>query len=450
MDYMDRYNLWLSKENLEPEILKELNFIKGNNEEIKERFYDQLKFGTAGLRGMLGAGSLRLNRYTVEKATQGIADYINNFTDDGAKRGVAIAYDNRYYSPEFAKWASMVLAANGIKTYVFDTLTATPILSFAVRELNAISGFMITASHNPPDYNGFKVYWEDGCQVLKKRADDMIKSVEAVEMFTAKSMDYYEGVNKELICTAGDDIYEKYYKLAKKLIFRQETININSDMPIVYSPLHGTGFVPVVKLLNMAGFKNVYTVMDEPDPEFGGIEYPNPENPDIFTKAVKLAQKIGSEIIMATDPDADRIGVMIRKGNKFIPLNGNQIGILLADYILGAMLESGSLPENGFIVKTIVTSDMVDKIAVEYNVSVDNVLTGFKFIGEKILKKVDCGDYTFILGFEESYGYLAETFVRDKDAVSTCLIIVEMAAWYKQKDMSLMDAMQLLDRKSVV
>lgn len=451
MDYMEKYRFWLVSDAFDEETKKELQAIDGDDKEIKERFYKDLEFGTGGLRGIIGAGTNRMNKYTVGKATQGLANYILKNNPDGAKMGVAIAYDSRNMSPEFAERSALVLNANGIKAYVFDELRPTPELSYAVRALGCTAGIVVTASHNPPEYNGYKVYWADGAQVVYPKDKGIIGEVNAISDFSLiKTMDRKEAEEKGLFNVIGKEIDDGFIKAIKAQAVRPEEIKKAEDMVIVYTPLHGTGNKPVRRVLDEVGFKNVYVVpeQEKPDKNFSTVGYPNPEDPKAFTLAIELAKEKNAEIIVGTDPDADRIGVVIRdeKGNYDI-LTGNMTGALLTEYVLNGRKEKGLLPENAAVIKTIVTTEMVRAIAESYNAELIEVLTGFKFIGEKIKQFEEDHSHTFVFGFEESYGCLSGTYARDKDAVGAAMLACEMAAYYKNRGMTLHDALEELYKK---
>lgn len=446
MDYKKSYEEWLSNPYFDQSVRDELEGIKENENEIKERFYMDLEFGTAGLRGIIGAGTNRMNVYTVRKATQGLANYIckQGFAD----KGVAIAYDSRRMSTEFADEAALCLAANGIKAYVFDSLRPTPELSYAVRELNCIAGINVTASHNPPEYNGYKVYWEDGAQITPPHDSGIMSEVKAVTDYsTVKTMDKEEAKKQSLYIVIGKEIDDKYMEELKKQVLHWDSIKeVGKDIKIVYSPLHGTGNIPVRRVLKELGFEQVYIVSEQelPDGEFPTVSYPNPEAAEAFQLGLKLAKEKDADLVLATDPDADRLGVYVKdaKSGEYIPLTGNMSGCLLADYEIGQQKEiNGSLPEDGALIKTIVTSNMADAIAKYYNVKLIEVLTGFKFIGQQILGFEQSGKGKYLFGFEESYGCLIGTHARDKDAIVATMALCEAAAYYKTKNMTLWDAM---------
>ena len=451
MNYKDKYEQWLSGDYFDETTKQELKSIQNDESEIKERFYKDLEFGTGGLRGILGAGTNRMNIYTVRKATQGLANYILKH-GGGKDKGVAIAYDSRRMSPEFADEAALVLAGNGIKAYVFESLRPTPELSFAVRTLSCISGIVITASHNPPEYNGYKVYWEDGAQVTSPKDVEIIQEVSNVEKFEdVNVLTKEEALAKGLYQVIGKEIDDQYIQELKKLVIDQEVIEEEAkDFTIVYTPLHGTGNLPVRRILSEIGFQQVYVVKEQelPDGNFPTVGYPNPEDIKAFELAIQLAKEKNADIIMATDPDADRLGVLAKvKDGEYFPLTGNMIGSLLMEYILSRKSEKGELPDNGSIVQTIVSTEMGAAIANAYGVEYFEVLTGFKYIGEKIKEFEESGDYTYLFGFEESYGCLIGTHARDKDAIVSTMGVCELAAFYKSKGMTLYDALIALYEK---
>lgn len=445
MSYMDEYRFWLEDDYFDADTKAELKALEGNDKEIEDRFYKELEFGTGGLRGVIGAGTNRMNVYTVRKATQGLANYIIKM--GGADKGVAIAYDSRFMSPEFADVAALCLAANGIKAYVFDELRPTPELSFALRTLGCISGIVVTASHNPPEYNGYKVYWEDGAQVTAPKDKEIITEVKNVtDYHTVKTMDKDEAVAKGLYNVIGSEIDDKYMVELKKQIIHPEIITrMAEDIKIVYTPFNGTGNKPVRRILKELGFKNVYVVPEQenPDPKFTTLEYPNPEDPKAFELALKLAREVNADIVLATDPDADRLGIyaLDTKTNEYVPFTGNMSGMLIADYILRERTATGTMPENPALVKTIVTTNMADRIVEKYNVKLIEVLTGFKFIGEQIKLFEQTGSNNYVFGLEESYGCLAGTHARDKDAVVAVMCLCEVAAWCKANGKTVWDRM---------
>ena len=445
MEYKERYQEWLSNPYFDAETKAELEGIKEDDNEIKERFYMDLEFGTAGLRGIIGAGTNRMNIYTVRKATQGLANYI--IKNKSADKGVAIAYDSRRMSPEFADEAALCLAANGIKAYVFESLRPTPELSFAVRKLSCIAGINITASHNPPEYNGYKVYWADGAQITPPHDKGIMDEVKAVEDYTTmKTMSLDAAKEAGLYESIGADIDDSYIAELKKQVKRQDAIDAAAkDLKIVYTPLHGTGNIPARRILKELGFENVYVVKEQelPDGEFPTVSYPNPEAAEAFELGLKLAKEIDADIVLATDPDADRLGVRVKDTNgEYHTLTGNMSGCLLADYEIGQKKElDGGLPADGKFIKTIVTTNMADAIAKYYGVDLIECLTGFKFIGQQILGFETSGKGEYLFGFEESYGCLIGTHARDKDAIVATMALCEAAAYYKTKGMNLWDAM---------
>ena len=413
-----------------------------------------MEFGTGGLRGIIGAGTNRLNIYTVSKATQGFANYIIKQGEEAVKKGVAIAFDSRRMSPEFAEITALVLNGNGIKTYIYPSLRPTPMLSFAVRELNCTGGVVITASHNPPEYNGYKVYWADGGQVPYPRDEAIIEEVNAVTDFhTIKTANKDEAVKAGLFNVIGEEVDEAFDKNVLAQIVNPEIIKEQHDLKIVYTPIHGSGNKPVRRVLEKAGFENVTVVPEQelPDSEFTTVGYPNPENPAVFELAIKLAEKIDADIILGTDPDCDRVGAVVKtKDGSYTVLTGNMTGTLICNYICSQKAKLGTLPKNGALVSTIVSSEMTKAIAKKYNLAYFDVLTGFKYIGEKIKEFEQTGDYQYVFGFEESYGCLSGTYARDKDAVVASLLICEMAAYYKSRGMSLYDGlMELYDTYGV-
>lgn len=452
MDYKKLYEEWLNNPYFDEKTKEELLSIKDDEKEIKERFYTDLEFGTAGLRGIIGAGTNRMNMYTVRKATQGLANYI--IKAGFANKGVAIAYDSRRMSPEFADEAALCLCANGIKAYVFESLRPTPELSFAVRQLNCIAGINITASHNPPEYNGYKVYWEDGAQITPPHDNGIMDEVKAVTDYnTVKTMDKKEAMEAGLYEVIGAEIDDAYIAELKKQVIHEDCIKQVADqIKIVYTPLHGTGNIPARRILKEIGFDNVYVVPEQelPDGEFPTVSYPNPEAEEAFTLALKLAKEKDADLVLATDPDADRLGVYVKdtKSGEYIPMTGNMSGCLLADYEISQRKErDGSLPADGALIKTIVTSNMADAIAKHYDVKLIEVLTGFKFIGQQILGFENNNNGTYLFGFEESYGCLIGTHARDKDAIVATMALCEAAAYYKTKGMTLWDALvELYDR----
>lgn len=451
MDYKEIYEQWVNDEYFDEKTRAELKSIEGDDKEIQERFYKSLEFGTGGLRGIIGAGTNRMNIYTVSKATQGFANYIKKQGDEAVKMGVAIAYDSRRMSPEFAETAALVLNGNGIKTYLFESLRPTPVLSFSVRHLGCTGGIVVTASHNPPEYNGYKVYWADGGQVPFPRDMEIIKEVEAVSDFKEiKKADKEQAAKDGLFNIVGKEVDDEYVKNVKAQLINPDLIKSAKDLKIVYTPLHGTGNIPVRRVLKEVGFENVNVVPEQelPDSEFSTVGYPNPEDPKAFTLAMKLADEIGADIVVGTDPDADRVGAVVKNGKgEYVILTGNMTGVLLTEYILSSKKESGRLPENGAVVSTIVSTDLTKAIAKNYGVDYFEVLTGFKYIGEKIKEFEKDGSHTYLFGFEESYGCLAGTYARDKDAVVATMLICELAAFYKSKGMTLYEGLQEVYKK---
>lgn len=448
MSYMDIYREWLANPYFDQNTKAELKAIEGNEKEIEDRFYTELEFGTAGLRGVIGAGTNRMNIYTVRKATQGLANYILKV--GGQAKGVAIAFDSRRMSLEFADEAALCLGANGIKAYVFESLRPTPELSFAVRELGCIAGINITASHNPPEYNGYKVYWEDGAQITPPHDTGIMSEVKAVTDFnTVKTMNKEDAVKAGLYEVIGAAIDDKYMAKLKEQVKNPELIKkYQKDITIVYTPLHGTGNIPARRVLKELGFENVYVVPEQelPDGEFPTVSYPNPEAAEAFELALKLAKEKDADLVLATDPDADRLGVYVKdtKSGNYISLTGNMSGCLLADYEINCIKEKTGIPQDGALIKTIVTTNMADAIAKYYNVKLIEVLTGFKFIGQQILGFEKNHNGTYLFGFEESYGCLIGTHARDKDAIVATMALCEAAAYYKSKNMTLWDAMMAM------
>jgi len=445
MSYMEEYRFWLEDDDFDAETKKELEAIKENEVEIEDRFYKELEFGTGGLRGVIGAGTDRMNLYTVRKATQGLANYI--IKQDAQAKGVAIAYDSRFMSPEFADAAALCLAANGIKAYVFESLRPTPELSFALRTLGCTAGIVVTASHNPPEYNGYKVYWEDGAQITAPKDKEIIGEVQAIKDYHAvKTMDLAAAKAAGLYETIGKEIDDAYMVELKKQIIHPEIIKeVADDIKIVYTPLCVTGNLPVRRVLAELGFKNVYVVPEQenPDPKFTTLEYPNPEDPKAFTYALRLAKEKDADIVLATDPDADRLGVYAKdtKTGEYVPFTGNMSGMLIAEYILREKTINKTMPENPAMVTTIVTTNMTFPIAEAYQVKLIEVLTGFKFIGEQIKFFEQTGSNNYVFGLEESYGCLAGTHSRDKDACVAVMCLCEVAAYCKKNNMTLWDLM---------
>ena len=451
MNYKNVYQDWISNPYFDEDTKAELKAIEGNEKEIEDRFYRELEFGTAGLRGVIGAGTNRMNSYTVRKTTQGLANYI--ITQGGKDKGVAIAYDSRRMSPEFANEAALCLAANGVKAYIFESLRPTPELSYAVRKLGCISGINITASHNPPEYNGYKVYWEDGAQITPPHDSGIMGEVAKVTDYnTVKTMDEEAAKAAGLYQVIGADIDDSYIEELKSQVINWEAIKeAGKDIKIVYSPLHGTGNIPARRVMDELGFKIVYVVKEQelPDGEFPTVSYPNPESEEAFELGLKLAKEVDADLVLATDPDADRLGVYVKdsKSGEYITLTGNMSGCLLADYEIGQRKEKKGLPDDGALIKTIVTTNMADAIAKEYNINLIEVLTGFKYIGQQILGFEQTGKGTYLFGFEESYGCLIGTHARDKDAIVATMALCEAAAYYKTKGMTLWDAMTALYEK---
>ena len=450
MNYMEIYNQWLESDYFDADTKKELENIKGNEKEIEDRFYTDLEFGTAGLRGIIAAGTNRINIYTVRRATFGLANYIiKNTTEEEKERGVVIAHDNRHMSREFCLEAANTLAACGIKAYIFDSLRTTPELSFAVRKLHTIAGIVITASHNPPEYNGYKVYWEDGAQVMPEIASAITAEVNAITDYS--TIPTIKDDQKDLVVMLDDNQDTAFIEAVKTQVIKTELVKkVGKEFKIVYTPLCGTGNVPVTRALAEVGFENVIVVPEEqnPDPNFAGIEYPNPEEHKALTRGIALAKAEGADLVIATDPDCDRVGVAVKTTTgDYALLTGNQIGAMLTNYIIESSKEENKLDPKATLVKTIVTSEFGADIARANNLGVINVLTGFKFIGQKIKSFEESGDRTYLFGYEESYGYLVGTHARDKDGVVASLLISEMAAYYYDKGMSLYEGLQELYKK---
>ena len=459
MDYADNYESWLEALNDEniPYDMKELMSIRSElmkmaqDDAMKEdAFYRELDFGTAGLRGVLGAGTNRMNSFTVAKATQGLANYVlNNY--EGERRSVAISYDSRNGSENFARVAARVMAASGVKAYIYKELMPTPCLSFAVRELKCAAGIMVTASHNPPEYNGYKVYNEEGCQITSKAASDIVDEIKKVDIFTGvKVVSFEKGISDRLISYISDSVYDKFIEhvLSQSHLFGEK---IDKNVSIIYSPLNGTGLKPVVRALSESGYDNIFVVPEQKDPngDFPTCHFPNPENRDTMELGIKYAKERGADILIATDPDADRCGIAIKsKNGDYALLSGNEIGIMLIDYLCARRQAAGKMPANPLVVKSIVTSDMVDEVAASYGVKTVTVLTGFKYIGEVLAKLEREGrEDDYILGFEESYGYLSAGYVRDKDAVDAAFLIAEMFAYYKTNGISIEERLNSLYEK---
>jgi len=443
LDYRMRYEQWLTDSSIDEVTKAELKDLS-DEKEIKERFYKELEFGTGGLRGIIGAGSNRLNPYTVGKATQGLANYIKKQGTQG--KGVAIAYDSRRMSPEFARIAGLVLAANGIRAFVYPSLRPTPMLSYAVRKLGCTAGIVITASHNPPEYNGYKVYWDDGAQVVAPHDKDIIGQVNAIENYgEIKNMTLEEAEAKGLFVTISEDIDDCYdEEVLAQRICPEITTHMGDKLNIVYTPIHGSGNLPVRRVLGAAGYKNVFVVaqQEEPDADFTTVGYPNPEEPAVFRLALELAKEVNADVIVGTDPDCDRVGVLARDvSGEFVVLTGNMVGILLTEYILRMKKEKDMLPSDAVVIKTIVSTEMITPICEAYGVEKMDVLTGFKYIGEQIKRFEETASHTYLFGFEESYGCLAGTYARDKDAVAATLLICEVAAYYKERGKTLYQAL---------
>lgn len=450
MIYKERYLEWVNNPYFDEQTKQELLNIKDNNKEIEDRFYKNLEFGTAGLRGIIAAGTNRINKYTVRRATYGLANYIiKNTTEEEKNRGVVIAHDNRHMSREFCIETASTLAACGIKAYIFDSLRTTPELSFAIRNLNAISGVVITASHNPPEYNGYKVYWEDGAQVMPHIANDITEEINSIVDYS--TIPTLTDENKDLIIMLDEKQDTDFIEAVKKQVIRKELVSeIGKEFKIVYTPLCGTGNIPIRRALKEVGFENVIVVKEEenPDPNFAGIEYPNPEDQKALDRGINLAKEVGADLVIATDPDCDRVGVAVRTlSGEYALLTGNQIGGMLTNYIIESLKEKNELKSNSTLIKTIVTSEFGADIAKANNIEVLNVLTGFKFIGEKIKSFEENNEKTYLFGYEESYGYLVGTHARDKDGVVASVIISEMAAYYYANGKSLYEGLMDLYEK---
>lgn len=443
MDYLEKYQEWITNDYFDVNTRDELKALKDNDKEIMDRFYKDLEFGTGGLRGVLGAGSNRMNIYTVRRATQGLANYI--ISQNGQNKGVVIAYDSRHMSIEFAKTAALCLAANNIKAYVFDSLRPTPMLSFALRHLGCIAGIVVTASHNPKEYNGYKVYWEDGAQVASPRDVAIINEVNKIAEYSeCKTMSEKDAEAAGLYHVIGNEIDDIYMEELKKLVINPVG-EVGKELKIVYTPLNGTGNIPVRRILKEIGFEHVYVVPEQemPDGDFTTVGYPNPEDPKVFTLAKKLADEVEADIILATDPDADRLGVVVRDNNgEWVLLNGNMSGCLIAEYVFSQKAAKGILPANAALIKTIVTGNMSNQIAKHYDATLIEVLTGFKYIGEQIKLFEQTGSNTYVFGYEESYGCLVGTHARDKDAVNAVMTFCEAAAYYKSQGITLFQQLQ--------
>ena len=444
-DYMKIYREWLSNPYFDEDTKAELKAIEHDENEIKERFYMDLEFGTAGLRGIIGAGTNRMNIYVVRRATQGLANYIAKV--DKKSQGVAIAYDSRHMSPEFAEEAALCLAANGIKAYIFESLRPTPELSFAVRHLGCVAGINVTASHNPPEYNGYKVYWEDGAQITPPHDSGIMGEVKSISDWnTVKTIDKAEAEKAGLFQVIGKEVDDAYMAELKKQVLHMDAIKAEGkNLKVVYTPLHGTGNIPARRILKELGFENVYVVKEQelPDGDFPTVSYPNPEAAEAFELGLKLAKEVDADLVLATDPDADRLGVRVKdKNGEYHDLTGNMSGCLLANYEISQKKAiNGSLPEDGALIKTIVTTNLADAIAKGYGVKLIEVLTGFKFIGQQILGFEQSGKGSYLFGFEESYGCLIGTYARDKDAIVATMALCEAAAYYKTQGKTLWDAM---------
>ena len=451
MDYLKEYEKWCTEPSFDEETKKELLEIKGNDEEIKDRFYKELEFGTAGLRGVIGMGTNRMNKYTVGKATQGLANYIiEQGTQD---KGVAISYDSRRMSDEFSLQTALILNANGIKTYLFEKLRPVPELSFAVRQLGCTAGIMITASHNPPKYNGYKVYWDDGSQIVAPRDKDIIAKVRAISDFKEiKTMSKEEAIKKGLFNVVGTEMDDKYINTLKSLVLNPEIVKEEGKkLKIVYTPLHGTGNTVTSRLLKELGFENVYVVpeQEKPDGNFPTVDYPNPEDKKAFKLALELAKKVDADVVLANDPDADRLGIYAKdtKTGEYMTYTGNMSALLIAEYRISQMKEKGLLPADGMFITTIVSSELAKAIAKNYGLECIEVLTGFKNIGAVIKKAEEKKDKTYVFGFEESYGCLIGDYARDKDGISAVMSLCEAAAYYKSKGMTLWDQMMKIYEK---
>ena len=445
MDYKEVYEQWLSNPYFDEATKEELKNIAEDDNEIKERFYMDLEFGTAGLRGIIGAGTNRMNIYVVRISTQGLANYIAKF--DKKSQGVAIAYDSRHMSPEFAEEAALCLAANGIKAYIFESLRPTPELSFAVRHLGCVAGINVTASHNPPEYYGYKVYWEDGAQITPPHDSGIMGEVKSISDWnTVKTIDKAEAEKAGLFQVIGKEVDDAYMAELKKQVLHMDAIKAEGkNLKVVYTPLHGTGNIPARRILKELGFENVYVVKEQelPDGDFPTVSYPNPEAAEAFELGLKLAKEVDADLVLATDPDADRLGVRVKdKNGEYHDLTGNMSGCLLANYEISQKKAiNGSLPEDGALIKTIVTTNLADAIAKGYGVKLIEVLTGFKFIGQQILGFEQSGKGSYLFGFEESYGCLIGTYARDKDAIVATMALCEAAAYYKTQGKTLWDAM---------
>lgn len=450
MNYKKKYEEWLNNTYFEKEVKEELESIKENEKEIEDRFYKDLEFGTAGLRGIIGYGTNRMNKYTVGKATLGLANYI--VKNNGQNKGVVIAYDCRHMSREFSEETALILNSKGIKTYIFDDITPTPELSFAVRELKCISGIVITASHNPPEYNGYKVYWEDGAQIVAPIDEGIIKEVNQIKEYSEiTKMDKKDAIKRGLYNIIGKEIDDRYIQEIKKNILNPEAIEKqSSNLKVVYTPLHGTGGKLATRILSELGLKKIYTVEEQmkPDGDFPTVEYPNPEDPKAFKLAIELAKKVKADIILANDPDADREGMFVRKNEgEYVRYNGNMTSLLIAEYLLSQMREKNKLPQNGAMIKTIVSSNLADAIAKEYNIDIYKTLTGFKHMAKIIRENEQSNKNKILFSYEESFGCIIGTHVRDKDGIIAIMSICELAAYYKNKGISVYEQMQNIYKK---
>ena len=451
MNYLEEYKKWLTDDVFDEETKEELKAIEGDEKEIEDRFYKELEFGTAGLRGVIGAGTNRMNKYTVGKASQGLANYIKK---QGLQdKGVAISYDSRHMSPEFSKQTALILNANGIKTYLFEKLSPVPELSFAVRELGATAGIMITASHNPPKYNGYKVYWSDGSQIVAPVDKDIISEVRAIESYAdIKTMDEETAKSQGLFNIVGKEMDDKYIEVIKKHVLNPEIVREQGkELKVVYTPLHGTGTRLIKRVFEELGFEHLYVVPEqaEPDGNFPTVDYPNPEDKAAFKMALDLAEKVDADLVLANDPDADRLGIFAKdtKTGEYKEYTGNMSALLIAEYRISQMKEKGILPSNGMIIKTIVSSNLTDEIAKEYDLELIEVLTGFKFIGEQMKIAEQTRKRKYVFGFEESYGCLIGEYARDKDGISAVLALCEAAAYYRTKGITLWDQMMNIYEK---
>ena len=448
-EYKKKYEEWLNNPCFDEETKKELESIKDNEKEIEDRFYKELEFGTAGLRGVIGAGSNRMNKYTVGRATQGLANFI--LKEGTQEKGVAISYDSRHMSKEFSEEAALCLNANGIKTYIFDELRPVPELSFTVRQLKCTAGIMITASHNPPEYNGYKVYWDDGAQIIPPKDKQIIDEVNKTEFSQIKKMNKEDAIKAGLYIEIGKEIDDKFVNTLKSLVLNPEVIKkVQDDIKIVYTPLHGAGNVPVQRVLKELGFTHVFVVpeQEKPDGDFPTVSYPNPEDKNAFKLALELAKRVNADVVLATDPDSDRLGVYSKDDNgEYIAYTGNMSALLIAEYELSQKKEKGMLPDNGAFITTIVSSDMAKAIAKAYGLKVFETLTGFKWIGEKIRQFEEQHTYSYQFGFEESYGCLISPHARDKDGISAVMALCEATAYYKNKGITLWQQMLNIYKK---